>query len=88
MMSEHNTRRTLENWTLTTTRNVSDVYGLSGTVREWTHDTTGDTIEIRIDREGDFYGIHLNDSCDEAADTIRDAENIARWLADANPEGL
>lgn len=37
----------IQNWTRVTCRNAGEV-GMSGTVREWEHDATGERVSIRM----------------------------------------
>lgn len=86
MMSDNDTDAARRNWTRTTARNVSDILGMAGTVREWTHDTTGDTIAVKViegdDGRGRRYNVEFNGepvtaygtlqvACDSCVETLR-----------------
>lgn len=80
-----------ENWTRTTTRNVTDVIeiALSGIVREWTHETTDDTIEIVVYNENArFYTTKYNGEPVTGHATLREAEECAVDTMRSNEDGL
>lgn len=81
----------IPNWSRTETRNVSDVthYALGGTVREWVHDETGDTVSILVNDEDDrFYTVRFNGEDVAGASTLRQAESGAVETLRNSEDGL
>lgn len=80
-----------QNWSRTTARNVTDVvdYALGGTVREWTHDETDDTVSIYVNDEGHrSYGIKYNGEDVDGFGTLREAERSAVETLRHSEDGL
>lgn len=78
-------------WSRTKTRNVTDIveYALGGTVREWTHDETGDTVSIYVNDEGHrSYGIKYNGEDIDGFGTLREAESSTVDTLRHNEDGL
>ena len=80
-------------WSVTEQRNVSDVLGLRGTVYEWTHDVTGETVTIEYDREVDgaeFYVVRFptREYGDLSGNTLDHAHSIATNFMKRHPAGV
>lgn len=85
----------ITNWNQTERRNATDVldYSLSGTVRVWEHDETGDTVAVRAFHEsegadGRFYNVEYNGEAVTARDTLNAAVQSATKTLREKPEGL
>lgn len=85
-------RHTAE-WERTERRNVSDVTPY-GTVAEWEHKDTGDTVTVEVsdDEDGRVYYVRRSDQTDNpaGASTLSDALDTARYMVahEANEDGF
>lgn len=83
---------TPDGWIRTEFANVADV-GQYGTVREWTHEETGDTVGVEfLDPPTDGgrrrYEIEYNGEAVGADSTLRSAADSAMDTIRENPDGL